>query len=95
MTIDSSLEKTNEYMLAEDRDKIIMIHSENQSLACSYDYTFSNTDLSLKKGTEYCTENYGMNITNEELSIEGDKYPVLSASSSMTAYSWDLKEIKL
>ena len=47
MTIDTSLEKANEYMLAEDRDKILIIHSENQSLTCAYDYKFSGTDLRL------------------------------------------------
>ena len=54
-------------MLAEDQNKALIIHSENQSLTCAYDYTFSQSGLSLNfdKGTEYCRENYGMNITNE------------------------------
>ena len=95
MVIDTTLEKTNEYMLAEDRNKILIIHSENQSLTCAYDYRISGIDFQLKKDTEFCTENYGLNITNEQLSIEGEKYPVFAYGTSLTAYSWDLKERKL
>ena len=95
MTIDTTLEKTNEYMMAEDENKILMINSENQSLTCAYDYRVSGNDFSLKKDTEYCIENHGLNITNEELSIEGKKYPVFAYSNALAAYSWNLKEIKL
>ena len=81
MTIDTTLEKTNEYMMAEDENKILMINSENQSLTCVYDYRVSGNDFSLKKDTEYCIENHGLNITNEELSIDGKKYPVFAYST--------------
>ena len=51
--------------------------------------------MSFKNDTEYCVPNHGLNITNEELSIEGQKYPVFGYQTALAAYSWNLEEIKL